>query len=73
MAGIVIIGGGQAGYSASHKLRIMGFKGSVVIVCAENDLPYQRPPLSKNFLREKFKETDFFLDLSIFTQRMISG
>ena len=44
MGEMVIIGGGQAGYSVAAKLRILGFKGSIEIICAENSIPYQRPP-----------------------------
>ena len=61
MRGMVIIGGGQAGYSASHKLRSLGYKGTIHIICAENSFPYQRPPLSKRFLLGKIpKERLFF-------------
>ena len=50
MSGMVIVGGGQAGYTIANKLRLMGYQGGIKIVCAENSLPYQRPPLSKKFL-----------------------
>ena len=50
MSGMVIVGGGQAGYSVANKLRLLGYNGSIQIVCAENSLPYQRPPLSKKYL-----------------------
>ena len=50
MSGMVIVGGGQAGYTIANKLRLMGYQGDIKIVCAENSLPYQRPPLSKKFL-----------------------
>ncbi len=60
MSGMVIVGGGQAGYSVSNKLRSMGFNGEIVIVCAENILPYQRPPLSKKFLMGDIPEERLF-------------
>jgi 3-phenylpropionate/trans-cinnamate dioxygenase ferredoxin reductase subunit len=47
---ILIIGGGQAGAQAIDTLRREGFKGRVVLVGDEPELPYQRPPLSKKFL-----------------------
>src|SRR6516165_7795427 len=46
----VIIGGGLAGAKAVEALREKDFDGRI-IVCAEEDrLPYERPPLSKEFL-----------------------
>jgi 3-phenylpropionate/trans-cinnamate dioxygenase ferredoxin reductase subunit len=49
-AGIVIVGGGQAGAQAVDTLRREGYSGRLVLVCDEAELPYQRPPLSKKFL-----------------------
>jgi 3-phenylpropionate/trans-cinnamate dioxygenase ferredoxin reductase component len=48
---VVIVGGGQAGIETAASLRQNGFEGSVTVVCDETDLPYQRPPLSKDFLK----------------------
>lgn len=50
---IVIIGGGLAGAKSAEALRKQGYKGGVTIVCAEPHLPYERPPLSKDFLAGK--------------------
>ena len=50
MAGIVIIGAGQAGASLAAKLRALGYAGDVTLVGAEPVAPYQRPPLSKGYL-----------------------
>jgi NADPH-dependent 2,4-dienoyl-CoA reductase/sulfur reductase-like enzyme len=47
---IVIVGGGLAGAKAAEALREKGFDGSVTIVAAEDQLPYERPPLSKSYL-----------------------
>jgi 3-phenylpropionate/trans-cinnamate dioxygenase ferredoxin reductase subunit len=47
---VVILGGGQAGARAAQALRRLGYEGVVHIVGAEPHLPYQRPPLSKEFL-----------------------
>ncbi|HEY0450829.1 FAD/NAD(P)-binding oxidoreductase [Actinophytocola sp.] len=46
----VIVGGGLAGAKAAETLREEGFDGRVVLVCAEPDRPYERPPLSKGYL-----------------------
>jgi 3-phenylpropionate/trans-cinnamate dioxygenase ferredoxin reductase component len=47
---IVILGGGQAGAQAIDTLRREGFAGRMVLIGDEPHLPYQRPPLSKQFL-----------------------
>src|SRR5579872_4293395 len=49
-ATIVIVGGSLAGLRAAETLRAEGFSGSVTVVGAESHLPYDRPPLSKQFL-----------------------
>src|SRR5208282_5807095 len=48
---IVIVGAGHAGVQAAASLREEGFDGEIVLLSAEKDLPYQRPPLSKAFLK----------------------
>src|SRR3954470_23749327 len=47
----VIVGGGLAGAKAAQALREEGFEGSIVLVGQEPELPYERPPLSKDYLR----------------------
>ena len=46
-AGVVVVGGGQAGFSVVSTLRGSGYDGPVTVFAAEPHLPYQRPPLSK--------------------------
>jgi NADPH-dependent 2,4-dienoyl-CoA reductase/sulfur reductase-like enzyme len=53
---ILIAGGGLAGATAAKTLRSEGFQGRITVVCAENELPYLRPPLSKEFLLGKADE-----------------
>jgi 3-phenylpropionate/trans-cinnamate dioxygenase ferredoxin reductase subunit len=48
---VVIIGTGQAGFQAASSLRQAGLQGEVTLVGEETELPYQRPPLSKTFLK----------------------
>ncbi|MCJ8143660.1 FAD-dependent oxidoreductase [Ancylobacter sp. A5.8] len=50
-AGIVIIGGGQGGFQLAASLREAGFEGRVTLVGEEPGLPYQRPPLSKAYMK----------------------
>ena len=47
----VIAGAGLAGAKAAETLRREGFDGRVVLVGAEDERPYERPPLSKDYLR----------------------
>ena len=48
--GFVIAGGGLAGTKAAEALREQGYDGSVTILGDETHLPYERPPLSKEYL-----------------------
>lgn len=48
---IVIVGAGRCGASAAETLRGAGFGGRLVLIGEEDELPYQRPPLSKDYLR----------------------
>jgi 3-phenylpropionate/trans-cinnamate dioxygenase ferredoxin reductase subunit len=48
---VLIAGGGLAGASAAFALRKRGFEGDVTIVSEEALPPYERPPLSKTYLR----------------------
>lgn len=47
---VVVAGGGQAGGQAVDSLRRAGFDGEILLVTAEDQPPYQRPPLSKDYL-----------------------
>jgi 3-phenylpropionate/trans-cinnamate dioxygenase ferredoxin reductase component len=47
----VIVGAGLAGGGAAATLREEGFDGRVVLIGAERQPPYERPPLSKEYLR----------------------
>lgn len=46
----VLVGGGQASAVAARTLRRSGFEGRLVVVGEETERPYQRPPLSKDYL-----------------------
>jgi 3-phenylpropionate/trans-cinnamate dioxygenase ferredoxin reductase component len=50
-AGVVIVGGGHAGGSAAAFLRQYGYEGPITIIGEEPIAPYQRPPLSKAWLK----------------------
>ena len=50
MTTIIILGGGQAGAQAIDSLRREGYTGRLLLIGDEPHLPYQRPPLSKQYL-----------------------
>jgi len=51
MAGVIIVGAGQAGYKCAEALRAEGYGKSITIIGAEQHFPYQRPPLSKAYMK----------------------
>jgi 3-phenylpropionate/trans-cinnamate dioxygenase ferredoxin reductase component len=55
----VIVGGGLGGAKAAEALRANGFDGRVVLLANEDYLPYERPPLSKDYLAGKKSLSDF--------------
>jgi len=50
MAGIVVVGAGQAGAALVARLRAEGYGGPLTLIGDEGVPPYQRPPLSKKYL-----------------------
>jgi 3-phenylpropionate/trans-cinnamate dioxygenase ferredoxin reductase subunit len=48
---VVIVGAGQAGVQVALSLRQKGHTGGILLIGGESHLPYQRPPLSKAFLK----------------------
>ena len=52
---IVVIGSGQAAIQTVMSLKRNKFTGSIKVIGEEDHLPYQRPPLSKDFLLEEYK------------------
>jgi 3-phenylpropionate/trans-cinnamate dioxygenase ferredoxin reductase subunit len=69
---VLIIGAGHAGGSAAAHLRQYGYSGEIMLVGEEATAPYQRPPLSKGYLKEevdannlKLKTDDFYASQGI--------
>jgi NADPH-dependent 2,4-dienoyl-CoA reductase/sulfur reductase-like enzyme len=48
---IVVVGGSLAGLRAMEAMRALGHQGEIVAICGEDEMPYDRPPLSKQFLK----------------------
>lgn len=61
MPRVVIVGGGGTGDACAIALRKRGFDGEIVIISADHDRPYDRPYLSKEFLRGEIDEPKVFL------------
>ena len=71
----VIVGANLAGGTAAITLREEGFDGNIVLIGAEPHLPYERPPLSKEYFQQKqpfektwLKPTSFYAEHHIQTR-----
>jgi 3-phenylpropionate/trans-cinnamate dioxygenase ferredoxin reductase component len=69
---VVIVGSGHAGFQAAASLRQSGFAEPVLMINDEAHLPYQRPPLSKAYIKGTagpeslfFRPEKFYLDQKI--------
>ncbi|MEV6920385.1 FAD-dependent oxidoreductase [Amycolatopsis sp. NPDC051106] len=78
----VVVGGGLTGAKAAETLRAEGFTGRVVLVGAEPDLPYERPPLSKGYLLGQDDRASVFVhdekwyaeqDIEVLTGRRVTA
>jgi NADPH-dependent 2,4-dienoyl-CoA reductase/sulfur reductase-like enzyme len=77
MDSVLIVGGGAAGLAAVETLRSEGYAGALTMVCDEPELPYDRPPLSKQVLtgawdpdRTRFREAAHYAELGV---RLVRG
>jgi 3-phenylpropionate/trans-cinnamate dioxygenase ferredoxin reductase subunit len=77
MDSVLIVGGGAAALAAVETLRSQGYAGALTMVCDEPELPYDRPPLSKQVLtgawdaeRTRFREAAHYADLGV---RLVRG
>jgi 3-phenylpropionate/trans-cinnamate dioxygenase ferredoxin reductase component len=57
----VIVGASLAGAKAAETLRAEGFDGPVVLIGEESDRPYERPPLSKDYLLGKAERETLYV------------
>ena len=48
---VIVVGAGQGGGEAAQRLRQGGFAGDITLIGEEPSAPYQRPPLSKTYLK----------------------
>ena len=69
---IVIVGAGQAGLQVADSLRRGGYDGKLLLLGDESSLPYQRPPLSKQYLAgDMVDERLFFRPQDFYTKKDI--
>jgi 3-phenylpropionate/trans-cinnamate dioxygenase ferredoxin reductase subunit len=68
----IIVGASVAGAKAAEELRTAGFDGRVLLIGAERELPYERPPLTKGYLRgESPREKAYVHEQSFYEQHQI--
>jgi 3-phenylpropionate/trans-cinnamate dioxygenase ferredoxin reductase subunit len=69
----VIVGASLAGAKAAEELRKRGFEGRVELIGTEAERPYERPPLTKDYLRgESDRESAFVHETDFYAQHEIS-
>lgn len=71
-SGVVVVGGGHAAGQLVASLRQGGYTDSIKIVAGEDHIPYQRPPLSKQYLKDQcglervyLRQAKFYLEKNI--------
>jgi 3-phenylpropionate/trans-cinnamate dioxygenase ferredoxin reductase subunit len=68
----IVVGASLAGAKAAQALREAGFEGRIVLIGSEPDRPYERPPLSKGYLRgETAREKLYVHEASFYTDNEI--
>jgi 3-phenylpropionate/trans-cinnamate dioxygenase ferredoxin reductase component len=67
----VIVGAGLAGAKAAETLREDGFEGRLILIGDEAERPYERPPLSKEYLRGEAEAKPYVHDQDFYPQKGI--
>ena len=65
----LLIGGGLASNSAAKALRKIDRDASIIMISEEPYLPYNRPPLSKDYLKGKLPQSRLFFDADVFYEK----
>ena len=68
---LAIVGAGFAGAKAAETLREEGFDGRIVLIGAEAERPYERPPLSKDYLRGETNEKPHVHEESFYEENQV--
>jgi 3-phenylpropionate/trans-cinnamate dioxygenase ferredoxin reductase subunit len=70
---LLIVGGGQAAAQTIESVRAFGFTGAITLVSEEGLAPYQRPPLSKQYLAGRHpKEWLLYRPLSFYSRHRVA-
>lgn len=72
MERVLVVGAGQAGFQLAACLRQKGFAGKITLIGDEASPPYQRPPLSKAYLKEGSEERLHLRSASFYQENRIS-
>jgi 3-phenylpropionate/trans-cinnamate dioxygenase ferredoxin reductase component len=67
----LIVGAGLAGAKAAETLRADGFDGRLILIGEEPHRPYERPPLSKDYLRGEAEDDPFVHEEGFYAEREI--
>src|SRR5262252_6197577 len=67
----VIVGASLCGAKAAETLRQEGFDGNVILIGQEAERPYERPPLSKDYLRGEADAKPYVHDESFYEEHGI--
>jgi len=62
MKSVTIVGASLAGHASAKALRAQGFDGRITVIGGEEQRPYDRPPLSKDFLAGRVTTDDLALE-----------
>ena len=65
MGKLCIIGGGHADGKLVNNLQKLNYKDDILVFSEEYSLPYERPPLSKDFLLGNKQKIDFHIDINL--------
>ena len=72
-ANVIIVGAGHGGAMASIALRQAGFEGSIAVIGREPEIPYDRPPLSKEYLaKDKTFDRLYIRPAQFWTDKAVS-
>ena len=58
----LLVGGGMAGAHCASELRKRGAEGEILLVGREPEVPYERPPLSKEYMRGEAERSDAYVN-----------